>query len=665
MKRINIFLTASIFVILAIIFFLSRQVFFYKYEPEYYENWYYHSQWNIPNSTRGIGDGDLYKFIGYKLVEGENPFNINYEVPPFGKYLYGLAEKYIGNPYLISLILYLSSLATLYILSIKLFKNRTLALLASLLFVTTPFIATQIRETMLDLPLMFFFLVHALLFIKYLSDHKTSNLLISGIFLGLATGTKLGVYTPLIVILGLPLIFLKMKKIKTLLLYFCSVFAGYVLSFFCYFIRHPNPFPWLRLHRKVLEFYLNPVGKVDYLNQWRGIFLNLYQGWWQPGQKMALGDWSPLLPLGVILGVTTLFLAIKKRNIPWLYISGLSLIFLVVNTFIPFWPRYLMPVIPLFILLIVFSFRKFTFIILLLAILNIPFLGKSLYFTDISRDVQAVARFISTRAYRELYRSLSPTDKENIPEEIFIQINEDFLEKLQTRKIETEVKESYQSGDKAEIKYQFKYITKYGELEHKSLLSFIRVHNQWKLIWEWDYLYPNYEAESEIIINEKNIPFLRMENKQGIILAERKPWKTVYVIPRLMFDWNKYLNSLSEVTNSSKLEIDQAIKTVIPDQYPRFVGYLDPSLGKEAIDKALSFPGVSLRDNDYAVVEKTIYPSQKILPLIKALHQKNPEIFYTRAEIYLRNNEDEKILIQFKNVALEDTIIKREVKLNE
>lgn len=153
-------LSLAIITAIVFIFFNSRQIFFQKYEPEYFENWYYHSQWNYPQSSRGMSDGPLYQFVGYRLTQGENPFNINFEMPPFGKYLYGLAAKYIGNAYCTTVLIYLSSLLAFFLLSLELFKNNKIILSTFLLFVTTPFVATQLRETMLDLPLMFFYLVH-------------------------------------------------------------------------------------------------------------------------------------------------------------------------------------------------------------------------------------------------------------------------------------------------------------------------------------------------------------------------------------------------------------------------------------------------------------------------------------------------------------------------
>jgi uncharacterized membrane protein len=58
--------------------------------------------------------------------------------------------------------------------------------------------------------------------------------------------------------------------------------------------------------------------------------MNSYQGWWDIG-KITLGDWSPLLPIGVLATVIVLILALKKKEKMWIYISGVTLIFLIVT----------------------------------------------------------------------------------------------------------------------------------------------------------------------------------------------------------------------------------------------------------------------------------------------------------------------------------------------
>ncbi len=655
-KYPNILFYFLIFVVIIAIFFLQRQVFFYKYEPEYYENWYYHSQWNYPDSTRGISDGELYKFVGYRLIEGENPFNVNFEMPPFGKSLYGLAEMYLGNPYWLSIFLYLFSLFVLFLLIKELFKTRQIIWLPLFLFVTSPFVANQIGQTMLDLPMMLMYLIHVFLFIKFLSNRNLATLIASGVFLGLATGTKPGVYTPLVLVLGLVLVFFTTKKILDLVFYLGSVFAGYVFAYFTYFIRHPNPIPWLRLHQKPLEFYLRPGIHPDYLKQWKLIFFN-YQEWWQAGRKIALGDGTLILPIGVAAMVIVLIWAIKKRNKQWIYIAGLSSVFLIVNTFIPFVPRYLMPIIPLFVLLITFLFRRAGWVILLLSLINLPFLARTLSSDNPSGDMQVATRFISTRAYRELYRSITPSQRKNIPEENFINLCETFLEEIGTRAIEVEAGEISKSKKQASVKFRIKYITKYGELIHEPTIDYIKSHNQWKISWQWDYLWPNYGPESKIVVNEKTIPLFRLIDKEGTVLAERGGWKVIYIIPRVMFDWNEHLASLSEVTGEDTMEIDKRVRGVIPDHYPRFVGYLDLGLGEEEINKASSIPGAVLQDIIYLIIVNKKIPTKDISEKIRLIQTRNPEFFYVQAEAYIENGDGERMAIPFKQVDQKDIII--------
>lgn len=48
-------------------------------------------------------------------------------------------------------------------------------------------------------------------------------------------------------------------------------------------------------------------------------------------------------------------------------------------------------------------------------------------------DAQVTARFISTRAYRELYRGINQQQRKNLAEQDFIDTHEAFLEQLGTR----------------------------------------------------------------------------------------------------------------------------------------------------------------------------------------------------------------------------------------
>jgi len=565
------------FTIFFIIYF-SRQIFSFRYDPVYYDNYYYHSQWNIPNSTRGISDGELYKFIGFRLASGENPFNINYEVPPFAKLLYGLAEKYFSNPYIISLALYFLSVIVFYLFSKK-------SLLTTLLFITTPFLATQIRETMLDLPLTFFLLTQCYFFTSFLTNKKIKNLILSGVFLGLATGTKIGVYTPFLIMICFLFFILDKsnigQKIKNIFIYSFSTFSGYCFAYISYFVQHPNPIPWLKLHQKQLDFYLKPQSIVDHLAPLKEIFLHKFT-------VENISDWSPIIIIGSILLIPLLVFFIKTKKHQYLYLVLFCLVILLVNCFIPFFPRYLMPIIPIYILLISFTFKKHPSVIVLLILTNFIFLYQSMAIDKAEGHINAVSRFISTRNYPELYRSLN--FNETINEDEFSTALEYFYNQTSTKQIEINITDIQQNYQNASAIFNLKYQTNYGPLNQKILFKFQKINNQWKTNWDWDYLWPNYSPGNKIYIaNQRNI--------QSV---------DVFVIPQDMHDWSASLAQIEKITNQTISILDQTIKTVIPDKYPRYIGTLKKNI------TTLSIPGVSLKPSYKSAQIYFIKDNQKI-----------------------------------------------------
>jgi hypothetical protein len=600
-KNRNRLITISILIFIGLALYFSRQIFFYKYEPEYYENWYYHSQWNIPNSVRGIGDGDLYKFVGYRLAFGENPFNINYEVPPFAKLLYGLAERFLSNPYIISIILYFLSIILVYQTAKLFFTNNSyLSLLTTLLFTTSPFFSTQVRETMLDLPLMFFFNLHFYFFILFLKKQKINSLIISGFFLGIATGCKIGVYSPLIFIIELAFIFSsKRQKIKQFFLYGFSTFLGYVFSFISYFAKHPNPIPWLRLHEKPFKFYLmqGSGSKIDHFNQIKGIIFNKYQGFWEGAQPGSLGDWSPMISVGFILLITLLITSIKSKNKTNQYLSVFTLSFIIINCFIPFFPRYLMPIIPMLCLIIVIFFQSKTIFIYILIVLNIPFFYNSVIKQPYQGTIDSTVRFINTRNYRELYRAITQQQRKDINEDYFINSYENFLNQIGVRKIEAEITNLDKQSESVSGKLHISYQSRYGHLKNSTDIKFKKINNQWKLVWNWDYLYNTYNPENQIQV----IP------KGNIFITE------ALMIPRLMFDWGLNLTQIQDITSINQKIINERIRFTVPDKYPRWVGdIISPKFNIATVN---TIPGLSF--------------------------SKEP----SRADIYFINNQQEKIVL--------------------
>lgn len=261
-----------IFLVLILVLFRYRQIFAYHFNPSYWENFYYESQWIVPNSKREISDEGVYRYVGFCLVNGENPFNVDYWVPPLGKYLYGLTAKYFTNPYLTSAIIYFFSVLFFYLLSLE-FLAKPKAILATTLYLLNPLLVSQLNQTMLDLPLSFFLLGYLLFFTKYLKNlNPKKSLLIAAVFLGLSAGTKAPFYVVVALVFSSFILLFQKKPSKVLILFLFSL-IGYMLAYFSYFMHHPNPIPWIRLHQKVIEFQSGMRGTNYPLNILEAFFL--------------------------------------------------------------------------------------------------------------------------------------------------------------------------------------------------------------------------------------------------------------------------------------------------------------------------------------------------------------------------------------------------------
>ena len=341
-----------LFLTCLLVLFKYREVFRYHFDPVYWENYYYESQWNVPNSKREITDQGVYRYIGYRLVNGENPFNVDYWVPPFGKYFYGLSAKYLNNPYLTSVLIYVLSCLVFYLLS-KEILSPDLVILSTAIYQLNPLLSVQIGTTALDLPVSFVFLLYLYFFVKYLkNDRKFYFLAISSVFLGLAAGTKPPFY-PIVTLFFSSVFLFFHKKIKLIPVVFLFTIFGYFFAYFCYFAKHPNPIPWLRLHQKVVDFQKTQGGVGYPLNTLQSIFIHSNQHY--GGLSYQFSEWYLLFPL-FFLSLFKIF--VQKTTLVEKYLILFTFVYLGFSPLLDFWPRYFVPVLAPLILIFVSTLKN-------------------------------------------------------------------------------------------------------------------------------------------------------------------------------------------------------------------------------------------------------------------------------------------------------------------
>lgn len=418
------------FIVISIILislYFCRWIIGYKFEPKYWENFYYESQWNIPNSKRVIGDDGVYRYIGYRLVNGENPFNVDYWVPPLGKYLYGLGAKYLSNPLIISIMFYLL-LVLVFISLSKELLNKNLILLSLIIFLFNPFIVSEIRTTMLDLPLTLMLTTSLLFFIKYIKYNKNINYYLSIIFLGLSVGTKPPFFVfAYVLIYGLFL--LKKHQFKKILILPFLVLGGYVMAYVpSYFVHHPNPIPWIRLHQKVYEFQKNNLVSHNWVSIITYLLYGRFMGYWVNAKAIFPTDFSLVFTLGSLSVFLVMFknFISKKRDDVFIVFCSIGAMYILMLFLVDFWPRYLMPLIPIFSIAIPFLLKKNKFsipiYIILFISLYISYKNTIIFPSRIKFEEEFYGYQQSNRS-KEMYQMLDSQSKLFINENYFIKNN--------------------------------------------------------------------------------------------------------------------------------------------------------------------------------------------------------------------------------------------------
>ncbi|OGS22836.1 MAG: hypothetical protein A2252_06160 [Elusimicrobia bacterium RIFOXYA2_FULL_39_19] len=133
----------------------------------------------------------------------------------------------LNNDILANLIVFLMSLLCLYIMILlaKFYYDGKTALYASLLFIVTPSIILLSSSTYIEMGLCFFMLLALLAFIMHLQTGNDKLVLLSGIFSGLALGSK---YLAGMNIIAITLLFLIYKKWKKVPVYLLTAAIMYV-----------------------------------------------------------------------------------------------------------------------------------------------------------------------------------------------------------------------------------------------------------------------------------------------------------------------------------------------------------------------------------------------------------------------------------------------------
>lgn len=347
--------------------FKKKEVFFSRYDSEYWQNRYENSQWARGyQALEPMGDAELYAYAGWRQIKGDDPTKINAEVPPLGRYLLGFSILIFGNQNILSLILGMVLLWITYLISKEVLENSNWALLPVLLLSLDKLFSENLSTSMLDLPLAVFMALAFYFLIKAKENHRLYLLVTACLaaisatkmyLLGFTLTAAVGLYLLFcLIVFRLPDIFWFLASAPI----FIFVYFG---SYLIYFLKGNNLWDF-----KYLHFWIRHFARVRVDNYPKGeIFKILLFGqwltWWDGLKQVKVSQWNVFWPVSFLSSIFIAPQSLIKKNYPLLVLLLWFFSLLVIFSVGVPYPRYLLPILlPLYILL-TYNTKKLIFIV--------------------------------------------------------------------------------------------------------------------------------------------------------------------------------------------------------------------------------------------------------------------------------------------------------------
>lgn len=571
----------------------------------YWKDRYEHSQYQLPLSKRIIGDDGLYAYIGYQLIKGGNPAGENAQAPPVGKYLIGLSILIFHNSAYYAFILGLGSIVIFYFLSRFLLKDNMDAIFILTLLLLDPLYFTQTWNSWLDIAQLFFLLLNFLFLIyaeKSTSRRRIIYAVLSGLSLGFFIETKTPILLPIIFFLE-TIYFLRKGFKKEYIVFLLGIILAIFFAYTRYFLLGHSLMDFLKLQKYIASFWLQTKLDVHVNAIWQTLLFGKFPHI-TTGISSTVSEWWIIWPVITILGVSSIYwIFSKKESLIWKGIAVFILGSLIIYTFIPAYPRYLLIVLPFLYLLSVKALnnfvgprsKKFLYIgILLYGLLHArifllpssdPVLNdfyynfKHQYFQDIyQQDIYKNKSLLISRSDFRLISQKALRDAE--------------VDSIDVKEIS---KSFTKDNSKGKVKIKFVYKTRnLGEFSQIKNLGLSQENGKWKIDWNWNLIFdgflPNYVIQTERILGRRG----SIIDSSGKILAQDYEGYLVSVNSEKidLKKEPKMLDFISVIGSVKAPHLQNAyLENSLPGTYVALVTLFYP-LDSKTKTKLLSFPGV-------------------------------------------------------------------------
>jgi len=328
--------------------------------PARVERLFAHSQFIVGWKGPGlpvITDQRIYAWAGLLYAHGTRPDLVNPEHPPLGKYLLGAAERIVGTPAAATFAAGLAAMAGLAVVGRGALGNWPLALLAASISAGGRLLPAYTEETYLEIFVLALAVWGIAAVGRAASTPRSSLASILALDVLLGTGMAIkwsfavfGVVA-VVTLLGAA----RVRSAAAFLAGLPLAAAVYALSYARSLSRGLSPSDFLALQGGIASRWkwVNAGVKPSTFGLWRILFLGIPD--YSPNR---VPFWSPLWPLAGLLAIAGTIVAFRRRN---RYAIGAGVWFLgemLFFTAAPSWERYLVPVLPVAVILSLFLFHS-------------------------------------------------------------------------------------------------------------------------------------------------------------------------------------------------------------------------------------------------------------------------------------------------------------------
>ncbi len=633
--------------------YLNRDVFTSPYDLAYAQDRYDFSQWTIAQSLRPIDDATLYQVAGYRLTSQWEFYTINPEVPPLGKYFYGWSIQLFGNPYIVTIPLFLLAVGLFFLIARRIFttvplpktvkeakkplhpsetdshRPLELAMLATVLFAAEPLLLSHLGETLLDLPQLIGAFLHMFGVLILASagswqmDRRgwITGITLAGIGLGWFVSVKIGFFAVVLVGSAAVLLFLK-KRLLTLVPIGALAGLTYLLVYLPFFITGGSIGEFLSSQKWMLSFYLEGNDSIDRVfgTVFTMIFAGWTIGWWEDAVWDRVEEWTIFWPL--LTGGALITLALSL--IPWkpvtslqkklpidrstvLYLGSYLILILAALTVVPLFTRYLILLFPVVILLttglLALVPRQAWLIIVIGMLASVPIqLQPSLEST-----ASAVQTHLSTNTFQDLYVHLDQKTQDTTDRTMFWRERLEDISDLpivdQTATVTITDAPIGLFADTARATIEIVFFTPLGEIRTITTdARFIRDGASWRLEWTDDILFLGYSPTAEISVETETGQFGSLLLPDGTVVSEGTDWPFFSVIPAQVDDDRAVMEQLDQLTAFGEFEVERMYKANSIATEPQDIGFLKIYQSKDSFEMNALQPGIVVGERPTRVI---------------------------------------------------------------